>query len=74
MRYFQLNNVKFYDMLNYLTIYLTTFIGSNQFLKSLSSLTILYILFQSGQKVRVVMLIKLSEKDAALRRKSLTKG
>ncbi len=30
MRYFQLNNVEFYDMLNYLTIYLTTFIGSNQ--------------------------------------------
>jgi hypothetical protein len=61
-------------MLNYLTIYLTSLIGSNQFMKSLSSLSILYILFQSGQKVRILMLIKLSEKDAALRRKSLTKG
>ncbi len=30
MSYFQLNNVKFYDMLNYLTIYLTTFIGLNK--------------------------------------------
>jgi hypothetical protein len=28
MSYFQLNNVKFYDMLKYLTIYLTTFIES----------------------------------------------
>jgi hypothetical protein len=34
----------------------------------------MYILFQSGQKVRILMLIELSEKDAALRRKSLTKG